>query len=86
MKVSVSLSADDLATVDEYAREAGLSSRSAVIQRAIDLLRHRSLGQDYAEAWEQWQSSGEAELWDAAAGDGLVPPVDPADPADRAAG
>lgn len=75
MKVSVSLSAEDLATVDQYAREESLPSRSAVIQKAIDLLRHRSLDQDYAEAWEQWQASGDADAWEVVVSDGVDRPV-----------
>lgn len=71
MKLSVSLSDDDVATLDEHARKAGLPSRSAVIHRAIRLLRESSLEQDYEQAWEEWERSGELEAWEAATGDGL---------------
>ncbi len=35
MKLSVSVSEEDVATLDRYAEAAGLTSRSAAIQRAI---------------------------------------------------
>ena len=38
VKLSVSLSEKDVATLDKYARAVGLKSRSAAIQQAIKLL------------------------------------------------
>jgi hypothetical protein len=72
VKVSVSLSAEDLATVDWYARQEGVPSRSAVIHRAIALLRQRSLEDDYASAWDEWTGTGEATAWEGSLADGLV--------------
>lgn len=72
MKLSVSLPAEDVAVLDEYARTSGLRSRSAVVQHAIGLLRHPELEQDYAAAWEEWESSGEQATWDKATADGLT--------------
>jgi Arc/MetJ-type ribon-helix-helix transcriptional regulator len=71
MKVSVSLPDDDLSFVDEYARRAGVTSRSAVIHRAIGLLRSASLEEAYAAAWTEWEASNDAALWDATAADGI---------------
>jgi Arc/MetJ-type ribon-helix-helix transcriptional regulator len=71
MKLSVSLSGADVLILDEHARRAGLSSRSAAIHQAIRLLRRSGLEDDYAAAWEEWDRSGEREMWEAAAGDGL---------------
>ena len=71
MKVSVSLSEADVALLDEYARSAGLRSRSAALQHAIRLLRHAGLERDYAAAWEEWEASGEREAWEGVVGDGL---------------
>lgn len=71
MKLSVSLTAEDVAVLDEYARTAGLRSRSAAVQRAIRLLRLPNLEQDYAAAWDEWESSGEQGVWDGTAADGL---------------
>jgi antitoxin MazE9 len=72
MKLSVSLPEEDVATLDEYAHTSGLPSRSAALQHAIQLLRHTDLEQDYAAAWDEWQSSGDQVSWEAAAADGLA--------------
>ena len=71
MKLSVSLPDEDVAVLDEFAQRAGLSSRSAALQHAIRLLRHPDLEQDYAAAWQEWDTSPEAALWQTATGDGL---------------
>jgi len=75
MKLSISLSEDDVAALDEYARAAGLRSRSAAVQHAIQLLRHPDLEDDYAAAWDEWESSGERatwETWETTSADGLA--------------
>jgi len=72
MKLSVSLPEEDVAILDEYAHTSGLPSRSAALRHAIRLLRHPDLEQDYASAWEEWESSGDQALWEATAGDGLA--------------
>jgi Arc/MetJ-type ribon-helix-helix transcriptional regulator len=72
MKLSVSLPEEDVAVLDEYAHSSGLSSRSAALQHAVRLLRHVDLEQDYASAWDEWESSGEQALWEGTAGDGLA--------------
>ncbi|MDQ3738896.1 MAG: ribbon-helix-helix domain-containing protein [Actinomycetota bacterium] len=70
MKLSVSIPDEDIAFVDHYADEHRLASRSRVVQRALSLLRASELGDDYAAAWLEWDT-GEAELWDVTAGDGV---------------
>ena len=72
MKLSVSLPEEDVAILDEYAHTSGLPSRSAALQQAIHLLAHADLEQDYASAWDEWESSGAQALWEATAGDGLA--------------
>jgi antitoxin MazE9 len=72
MKVSVSLPEEDIAVLDEYARAAGLKSRSAAVQRAIRLLRQRDLEQDYAAAWDEWESSSDQHAWEVTAADGFA--------------
>ena len=72
MKLSVSLSDEDVAALDDYARAQGLKSRSAALQRAIRMLRHPALEQDYAAAWDEWEASGEEAAWEATAADGLA--------------
>lgn len=71
MKLSVSLRDEDVAVLDEYAQKTGLRSRSAALQHAIRLLRHPDLEQDYAAAWDEWESSGEQAAWEGTAVDGL---------------
>lgn len=72
MKLSVSLSEDDVAVLDEFARSAGLRSRSAAVHVAVKSLRLPELEDDYAAAWDEWEVSGEQGGWDIAAADGLA--------------
>jgi predicted transcriptional regulator len=72
MKLSVSLSADEVARLDRYAQAAGLRSRSAAIQHAIRLLQYANLENDYAAAWQEWESTGERAAWEDTIGDGLA--------------
>ncbi|TQN42105.1 ribbon-helix-helix CopG family protein [Blastococcus colisei] len=72
MKLSISLSDEDVAFVDEYVAASGLESRSAAIRRALHLLRQPQLEQDYERAWEEWAASGEQAAWDTTAGDGVA--------------
>ncbi|MGI8929604.1 MAG: ribbon-helix-helix domain-containing protein [Candidatus Limnocylindrales bacterium] len=72
MKVSVSLPADDVQFLDDYAKEQGLESRSAAVHRAVRLLRTAELGGTYQAAWEEWAAEGEADLWESTTGDGLA--------------
>jgi hypothetical protein len=71
MKLSVSLSDDDVAVLDAYVKRTGLTSRSAGLQRAVQMLRHPTLEEDYADAWGQWSTGGDAEAWDSTTGDGI---------------
>ncbi len=71
MKVSVSLPEEDLAFVDQYAKQEGYDSRSAVIHKAVRLLRASRLGSAYEEAWREWAASGEEDLWGSTSADGL---------------
>lgn len=72
MKLSVSLPDEDVEFMDRYAGEHAVGSRSGVVQRALSLLRTSDLGEDYAAAWDEWESS-EADAWESAAADGLSP-------------
>lgn len=71
MKISVSLPSDDVAFLDAYASRHGMPSRSAALQRAVDLLRVAQLGPAYAEAWDAWDKDDGA-VWDVTAADGLT--------------
>ncbi len=72
MKLSVSLPDEDVATLDAFARTAGLPSRSAALQHAIRLLRLPELERDYEAAWDEWAGSGEQAAWSATSADGIV--------------
>lgn len=72
MKLSVSLPDDDVEFLDSYARDQGYRSRSAVVRKAVGLLRASELGDEYEQAWAEWEASGEGELWDRAVGDGIA--------------
>ncbi len=72
VKLSVSLSESDVATLDKYARAAGLKSRSAAIQQAIRLLGDAELQSAYEAAWQEWEDSGDADAWESATADGTA--------------
>jgi Arc/MetJ-type ribon-helix-helix transcriptional regulator len=71
MKLSVSLSDEDVEVLDAYVERAGLPSRSAGVQRAVRMLRYPALEDDYDAAWAEWSVVGEDEVWENTAGDGL---------------
>ncbi len=71
MKLSVSLPDDDVEFLDECVRLKGEASRSAVVHKAVRLLRATELGDAYEDAWSDWDSSGDAALWEAVAADGV---------------
>ena len=54
MKVSVSLPDDDIEFLDRYASSQGVGSRSAVVHKAVRLLRATELGPAYEQAWAEW--------------------------------
>lgn len=72
MKLSVSLTEEDVATLDRYVEHAGLESRSAAVQQAIRRLRDPELEAAYAAAWDEWAAAGDEGAWAAAAPDGLA--------------
>jgi len=76
MKVSVSLPAEDVGFLDEYAKEQGLDSRSAALHQAVRLLRSAELGAAYESAWEQWAMGPDADAWEPTVSDGLTDRVD----------
>lgn len=69
MKLSVSLPDDDVEFVDDYARRIGAASRSSVLHRAIEVLRLAELEEAYADAFDEWDASDDARIWDVTAAD-----------------
>ena len=72
MKLSVSLPDEDVAVLDEFARAAGLSSRSAAVHHAVRMLRLPELEQDYEAAWNDWEASGDQAAWSVTSTDGIA--------------
>ncbi|MHB8463766.1 MAG: ribbon-helix-helix domain-containing protein [Acidimicrobiales bacterium] len=72
MKVSVSLPDEDVDFLDAYAEAQGFPSRSAVVHKAVRLLRAAELGPAYEDAWEEWSTGSDEALWEATASDGLT--------------
>jgi Arc/MetJ-type ribon-helix-helix transcriptional regulator len=69
--MSVSLPDDDVDFLDTYAEAQGMASRSAVLQKAVRLLRASQLADAYEDAWDSWASSDDSALWDTTTGDGI---------------
>lgn len=64
MKLSVSLPEDDCEFLDKCVDDGIYASRSAVIARALRLLRAADLGKMYDEAFAEWQASDESVDWE----------------------
>jgi Arc/MetJ-type ribon-helix-helix transcriptional regulator len=71
MKLSVSLAEEDVAFIDDYAAKSNVPSRSAVLHRAVELLRASELEDAYSAAWDEWSAAEDAADWDAATADGV---------------
>ncbi len=71
VKLSVSLSAQDVEFLDDYAASHGVPSRSAAVQRAVALLRAHALSDSYEQAWAEWETGEDASLWEAVTADAL---------------
>lgn len=72
MKVSLSIPDDDVRFLDDYAVGHGVASRSAVVQRAVALLRAAELGDDYAAAWAEWSNDTAEAVWESTVADGFA--------------
>ena len=71
MKLSVSLPDADVQFLDAYAATRGIETRSAVLHRAVRLLRTTELTGAYEDAWDEWASSDDSALWENATADGM---------------
>lgn len=72
MKLSVSLPDADVKVLDDYVSRHAGGSRSSALHAAVLALREQSLIVEYAAAYDEWEASGEADLWDRTVGDGLT--------------
>lgn len=66
MKLSVSLPDEECDFLDKCVEEGQYPSRSAVVLRALRLLRSADLSAMYAAAFAEWNSSDEGAEWDSA--------------------
>lgn len=71
MKVSVSLSARDVDFLDQLVSDGAYPTRSAAIAASVRVLRNRDLQAQYAEAYREWEASGDAAVWEVTGGDGI---------------
>lgn len=71
MKVSVSLPEEDVEFLDSYAEAQGLPSRSAVLHKAVRLLRGAELAPAYEDAFASWEESEDAADWDVTTSDNI---------------
>jgi hypothetical protein len=69
-KLSVSLAPADVAFIDEVAVRFD-GNRSAAIHDLVRLGRELAAADDYAAAFDEWESSGDAAAWEAVAADEL---------------
>lgn len=72
MKISVSLSQREVEALDSFVEREGLPSRSAGVQRAIELLEGPALAAAYADEFAEWDRSDGKIFWDTTAADGLT--------------
>lgn len=72
MKVSVSIPEEDVEFLDAYAAAQGISSRSAVVHKAVRLLKASEMGSAYEDAFQDWEESGDGAAWEATVDDGLA--------------
>ena len=69
MKLSVSVPDEDVEFLDNYLTTHRFASRSAVLQRAIRLLRASELTDSYAAAFTEWSDDPDSDAWDTATAD-----------------
>jgi len=64
MKLTVSVSDADFVFLNKCVDEGGYASWSAVIARALRLLRAADLGKMYDEAFVEWQAGVDSADWE----------------------
>jgi len=64
MKLSVSLPKEECKFLDKCVQDGQYPSRSAVVLRALRLLRGADLSAMYSQAFAEWENSEEGVDWD----------------------
>lgn len=72
MKLSVSLPNESVEFLDAQTSAGVYPSRSAALHAAVVVLRQTAMRDSYAEAWDEWEESGEDEIWQTVLADGLA--------------
>lgn len=70
MKLSITLPDKDVAYIDRHIADHDEPSRSAVIRKAIERLRHEELSEAYGELCKEWGTEDDL-LWETTVGDGI---------------
>lgn len=70
-KLSVTVETELYRFLERYQSQYQLSTKSEVVERALELLRKLELERAYTEAAEEWETNPDASLWENAANDGL---------------
>ena len=73
-KLSISVDPSLAQFIDTYQADNKVPTKSEVVERALKLLQKAELQREYAEAYAEWQESGEAAVWEATVDDGLGEP------------
>lgn len=64
MKLSISIPDEECEFLDQCVEDGLYPSRSAVVLRALRLLKNADLGAMYDEAFAEWEASAESADWD----------------------
>ncbi|MBF6594018.1 MAG: type II toxin-antitoxin system ParD family antitoxin [Thermaceae bacterium] len=70
-KLSVSVDSRLAHFINTYQTDHDVPTKSEVVERALELLQSQELKRQYAQAYQEWEESGEAQVWDVTVGDGL---------------
>ena len=71
MTISVNFPDEDLEFLDANAQAEGFQSRSAVLHKAVRLLRETTLDSAYEEPFQDWEGTSEARDWEVTVNDGI---------------
>jgi len=71
MKISISVSPDDLTFLDEQTGSGAFASRSAAVHAAIRALRQTENADAYTAAWDEWEA-GDGSDWETTSADGIA--------------
>ncbi|MEM6428822.1 MAG: antitoxin [Deinococcota bacterium] len=71
MQLSAQIDAELAHYLDLYQEQHQLESLADALEQAITALRVQTLEREYTLAAQEWEDSGEAQVWGSTANDGL---------------